>query len=194
MPRSSERMHEVRSGFSRHKQPRDTSQVWSYLLVFSRPQSRFSFSRVPVYLASTRLRALGALSKVSSGFLRFEQSRGTLLCSAVPSSAFEVPCLVLPRLRFCLLPGLAPLGVMSEVCSGSSRPKQPRGTSLGSASPGLLFYKRAPGFPPLGVVSDFFVRTFPPVFLFQVIAWIGPGLGQGSLRQANLLPFQVFPF
>ncbi len=162
-------MHEVRSGFSRHKQPRGTSQVWSYLLVFSRPQSRFSFSRVPVYLASTRLRPLGALSEVSSGFLRFEQSRGTLLCSAVPLSPFEVPCLVRPRL---LLSGLAPLGVMSEVCSGSSRLGQSRGTLIGSASLVLLFYTKASGFSPQGVVSDFFVRTFPPVFLFRSL----PGL------------------
>ena len=186
MPRSSERMHEVRSGFSRHKQPRDTSQVWSYLLVFSRPQSRFSFSRVSVYLASTRLRPLGALSKVCSGFSRFEQSRGTLLCSAVPSSTFEAPCLVLPRLRFCLLPGLAPVGVMSEVCSGSSRLGQSRGTLIGSASLVLLFYTRASGFSPQGVVSDFFVRTFPPVFLFRSL------LGLVLAKDKALLDRQFF--
>ena len=123
------------------------------------------------------LAPLRVMHEVCSGFSRhklprFRQPRGILQSTVLPSSTFEVPCLVQPRLRFCLLPGLAPLGVMSEVCSGSSRLGQSRGTLIGSASPVLLFYARASGFSPQGVVSDFFVRTFPPVFLFRSL----PGL------------------
>ena len=110
------------------------------------------------------------LSKVCSGLSRFKQPRGFSRGSALPLSILEVSCLVRPRLCFCLLPGLAPLGVMSEVCSGSSRLGQSRGTLIGSASLVLLFYTRASGFSPQGVVSDFFVRTFPPFFFLP--GWV----------------------
>ena len=98
---------------------------------YSRHQSWFSFSRVSA-LAGTRLHPLGVLSKVCSGLSRFKQPRGFSRGSVLPLSILEVSCLVQPRLCFCLLPGLAPLGVMSEVCSGSSRLRQPRGTLVGS--------------------------------------------------------------
>ena len=168
-------MHEVCSGFSRHKLPR-FRQPRGILLGSVLPSSTFE---VPC-LVQPRLRfcllpglaPLGVMSEVCSGFSRFKQLRGISQGSVLPSSILEVPCLVQPRLCFCLLPGLAPQGVMSEVCSGSSRLKQSRGTLLGSASPVLLFCKRASGFPPLGVVSDFFFRKFPPVFLSRSL----PGL------------------
>ena len=120
------------------------------VIVFSRHLTWFSFSRVSAYLAGTRPRPLGVLSEVCSGFSRFKQPRGISLGSALPLSTFEVPCLVQPRLHFCLLPGLAPLGVMSEVRSGSSRLKQSRDTFLGSALPVLLFLKKSIRLPSSG--------------------------------------------
>jgi len=166
-------MPEVCSGSSRHKQPRDTSLGSALSLsILEAPNLVQLLLCFCLLSQAPGLAPLGVLSEVCSGFSRFKQPRGISLGSALPSSILEVPCLVQPRLCFCLLPGLAPLGVMSEVCSGSSRLKQPRGTLLGSASPVLLFYKRASGFPPLGVVSDFFFRKFPPVFLSRSL----PGL------------------